>query len=218
MNNTNKLIGVIACYSNISLYHEMGNDGTLGPGTNLTMENIKKIFRFTAKERKSTLMKFKGLIPENVLHFDAFDGSIVFYTKPSFRMIIFRNDLEIKNAYYKIPYLLWVYKNRRLSVFALKKKPKDENEELFNAPFMNISENGNVCMGNVKYANEKYVFDYLMEDIVEKFFASEFTHTSHNNLVNMNYQKFLEQYANDKNLSYSKLLVPSKKSTIKNIL
>lgn len=217
MNQTkNELKGVITCYSNNTFFHHV-KDGELGPATNLTDANIKTIFKSTLKGKKIDFMKFKGIIPKNVLHFDSMDGSIIFYTEPMFKTLYFTKQLDIPSAEYKIPFLLWKYKNKSLSVFALKKTPKSEKEKLHHAPFMNINTVGNVCMGSVSYGKEENFYDSLMEDIVEKFFDSNFSHTNHDNLLKMNYTKFLKEHAGDKNLSYSKILVENKK-TIKDIL
>lgn len=209
----NKLKGIIAVYDKNVFFHHVEH-GQMGPATNLTMDSVKSIFRMSLKNKKDTFMKFKGLIPENVLSYDSFDGSIIFYTKPCYKKMIFSKNIDIPAAYYKMPYLLWRYKNKHLSVYALKRKPKDEHDQLYHAPFMNVNNFGGVCMGNVKYGNEKYIFDKLMEDIVEKFFNSVFTHTNHNKILKINYQEFLKTYANDKDMSYSRLLNPMKKEII----
>lgn len=212
MARQNNLKGIIACYDTYTFYHHVEN-GELGPATNLTHDNIKTIFKTTIKGAKEKIMfmKWKSLIPENVLHFDIMNNSIIFYTQPTFRKLFFSDSLAIKSANYKIPFLLWVYKNKSLSVFALKKKPTSADETLYQAPFMNISGSGSVCMGNVKYGNEENYFDFLMEDIVDKFFNSFFSHTNCDKLLKMNYLTFLEKHAEDKDFSYAKYLVETNK-------
>ena len=106
-----------------------------------------------------------------------------------------------------MPFLLWNYKNENLQIFALKRKPTKDTDDLYNAPFMNVSSNGLVCMGNVKYGQETKYFEDLIDDIVFKFYNSIFTHTNNNNLLTINYQDFLKNHKNDKNLSYAHLLV-----------
>lgn len=218
MSSKNQLNGIIACYDTYTLYHHV-TDGQLGPATNLTHESIKLIFKSTIKQAKQKIifMKWKSLIPENVLHFDANENSVIFYTQPMFKKLFFSEDLKIQSAHYKTPFLLWKYKNGKLSVFALKKKPVSENEELYHAPFMNISRIGDVCMGSVKYGNEENYFDFLIEDIVDKFFNSYFSHTNHNDLLKMNYMDFLKNHAENKDFSFAKYLVETKKQ-IKSLL
>lgn len=205
----NDLKAVIAVYDNFTLYHTYKNQ-KLGPGKNITIKNIKSIFKLSLYDNMESLMSFNKFIPENVLNFDPVEGSVIFYTKPEMRNLIFSKDLNFNvklEDQYKMPFLLWVYKNNILSVFALKRKPTKLTDKLYNTPFLNVSSRGNVCMGNVKYGDETKYFDVLIKDIVYKFYNSVFTHTNNDNLLKMNYVKFLELHKNDKNLSYSKLLI-----------
>lgn len=213
----NKLQGVISCYDEYTLFHNILPNGELGAGKNLTVENLKSIYK-VLKMKDSEFMKFKNIIPENVLWFDQFDESVIFYTQPQMKELLFKvRNHDIKNGLYKVPFLLWVYKNKRLKVYALKTKPSKIEDTLYHAPFMNINSLGDVCMGNVKYAEGKHTFDELIEDIETKFFNSYFTHTNHDNLLQMNYLKFLEENIDNKNVSFSKLLVKNN-LTIKDIL
>lgn len=206
-----KLKGIISIYDTHTIFQKPNFEtGKLGVPKNMTLASIRKIFKLDLEYGNNKFMRFKdGIIPDNVVNFDAFKEEIIFYTKPDYRKLFFKTHLKIEDNFYKIPYLLWVYKNKNLKVFALKTKIKSSKDILYNAPFMNVSSNGSVCMGNVKYGNESEFFDLLMEDIIDKFFNSYFTHTNNSNLLKMNYSTFLEKHANDKNLSYSGLLVQS---------
>ena len=145
MSRKNELKAIIAYYGQYTFYHAVEN-GELGPATNLTHESIKSIFKSTVKgvKEKIIFMKWKSFIPENVLHFDILNNSIIFYTKPTFKKLLFAKHTNIPSAEYKIPFLLWKYKNRQLDVYALKKKPTSEKDILYHAPFMNINSRGNV--------------------------------------------------------------------------
>ena len=46
----NQLKSVIAVYDNFTLFHKYEN-GVLGPGTNITMRNIKSVFKHTMLEK-----------------------------------------------------------------------------------------------------------------------------------------------------------------------
>lgn len=212
----NNLKAIITYYGNNAFFHHV-NDGKVGPAMNLTDESIKLVFKSSLKGRKAEFMKFKNIIPKNVLNFDPMDGSILFYTEPCMKTLYFSKSLDIPSGEYKVPFLLWKYSNKSLAVYALKRAPKSIEDKLFNAPFMNINQLGGVCMGNVKYGNEEKFYDILMEDIIDKFFNSVFTHTNHDNLMQMNYLTFLKEYKGNKNVSFSNLLVDSKQK-IKDIL
>lgn len=200
------LKSVIAIYEDAAFYHNVNQKGNLGAAQNLTIRAIKTLFRANLEESKSKMIGFLGLIPENVLYYDPFGDHIIFYTKPDYRTLFFKS---FPTAKYRIPYLLWVFENNRLSVFALKTKPKNLKAELFNAPFMNVYSSGNVCMGTVSMDIEYSNYDSLMESIIDKFFNSFFTHTNNDNLLKINYQNFLEKYANKNDYNFSKLLYPT---------
>ena len=207
----NRLKSVIAVYNDFTLFHKYEN-GVLGPGTNIRMRNIKSIFKHTMLEKNQSFMSFKSIIPENILSFDPIDGNVMFYTKPEMQTLFFSKDLNLDvkpTDKFKMPFLLWNYKNENLQIFALKRKPTKDTDDLYNAPFMNVSSNGSVCMGNVKYGQETKYFEDLIDDIVFKFYNSIFTHTNNNNLLTINYLHFLKKYKNDKNVSYANLLVKS---------
>ena len=203
-----KLKGILTCYEKNAFYHKY-EDGQLGPAENITLRVLNKFFKLSKSDKKNSFMKFRGIIPENVLHFDIFDNSIMFYTRPQYRELFFERHLGIPTSKYRIPFLLWIYKGRNLKVFALKSKPKIDSE-LYQAPFMNISDSGSVCMGNVKYGNEENYFDDLMQDITDKFFNSLFTHTNTDRLLKMNYLTYLKEYANKQGYNFSELLVETK--------
>lgn len=212
----NKLKAVIAIYDKFSFFHHV-EDGELGPANNLTMDSIKHVFLRNLKRKSDMLIGWKGIIPSNVLAFDQLSKSIMFYTEPGYRQMFFSKELDVPNAHYKQPFLLWKYEDGKVYVFALKTKPKDEDAILYQAPFMNVSGNGGVCMGNVSFGNEEKYFDDLMEDIVEKFYNSYFTHTNCNKLLHMNYMDFLKKHAFDKDVRFAKLLVETKQK-IKDLL
>ena len=125
MPKKNELKAIISCYETHTFFHDV-IDGELGPATNLTEENIKTIFKSTIKNAKEKIifMKFKSLIPENVLHFDVQNNSVIFYTKPTFKKLFFASPLKREPAFYKIPFLLWVYRNKSLITTAFNKKQK----------------------------------------------------------------------------------------------
>ena len=207
---------VIIGYSDNVIYYDVNpKTQELSTPKNLTMKNLKNIFRFLNKEAVS-LFKFKDIIPENVLHFNELTGTIIFYTKPKKQPFLFKKN-DFKNAIYRVPHLLWKYEPGKVWVYALKSKPKNVDAVLFNAPFMNVYPDGSVCTGTIEFDEELYCFDDIMKEVENKFFSSYFTHTNNEDLLQMNYATFLKEYANTQTMNYSKLLVESKQ-TLKNLL
>jgi len=141
--------------------------------------SLSKLFQNT-EELKSNYLKPKGLLPSNVLYLDPqADGYVVWYT-PSMQIdLYFVEGLGIPAGKAKIPAMVWKATKDSLYVFALKGKGKpNEQTPLYHAPFFNIYENGNVCMGTVQIAIDRFT---RLEDFIEKwesyFFNSYFSHT-----------------------------------------
>lgn len=210
----NNLKAVISIYDNISLFHEVV-DGELGPATNLTMDNIKYMIRNAYKKRKDVELKWKGIIPENVLSFDAYSDSVLFYTKPDYRTMHFKEG-NITGKW-KQPFLLWRIKDRSLSVWAMKKKPRDEKEPLYQAPLMNVSLSGSVCTGTVSMPEANNTFDEFMDKTIETFYNSLFTHANADPLLRMPYDDFIINHEGDRDFKFAQYLVPINK-TIEDIL
>lgn len=143
------------------------------------MLSLSKLFQST-EELKSNYLKPKGLIPANILYLDPqSDGYVIWYTPPMAADLFFVEGLQIPNDKAHIPALVWKASKNSLEVHALKGKSKpNANTQLYHAPFFNIYESGNVCMGTVQIAIDRFT---RLEDFITKwetyFFNSYFSHT-----------------------------------------
>lgn len=143
------------------------------------MLSLSKLFQ-SSEELKSLYFKPKGLLPANVLYLDAqSEGYAVWYTPPMEKELFFVQDLGIPSGKAHIPALVWKASRNSLYIYALKGKGKPTaNTTLYHAPFFNIYENGNVCMGTVNIAIDRYT---RLEDLITMwqvyFFNSYFSHT-----------------------------------------
>ncbi|WP_417355510.1 PRTRC system protein B [Flavobacterium sp.] len=105
----------------------------------------------TKAEKGQTFLKSKGILPATILHIDPSEkGSVLWYTKAQSRPLYFTQSLGITNGRASVPPMLWHATKNSLSVYALAtgRRPT-ESTPLYHAPFFNIYENGNVCMGTV---------------------------------------------------------------------
>jgi PRTRC genetic system protein B len=143
------------------------------------MVTFSKLFQAT-EELKSNYLKPKGLIPNHVLYLDTqSEGYAVWYTQPRQVPLFFVQDLQIPSGKAHIPAMVWKASKSSLSVYALKGKSKpNANTPLYHAPYFNIYEGGNVCMGTVEIAIDRFT---RLEDFITKwetyFFNSYFSHT-----------------------------------------
>lgn len=141
-------------------------------------QGLSKAFD-TKKAAAKAFLKPKGLLPSCVLHINpAENGSVVWYTKPQTRKLYFTDSLGFASQELPLPALVWVADRTRLHVFALKGKGKPLlNTALYNAPFFNLYDNGNVCMGSVDVCIGKSAFlEEFMAAWQGYFFGSYFSH------------------------------------------
>ncbi|RPD43072.1 hypothetical protein [Chitinophaga barathri] len=134
--------------------------------------------RLVAQGRKSTAYLPATLIPLSVLHIG--EGSAIWYTPAAIRPLHFIDGLNIESRNYPVPALLWSASGNRLRIFALTgQEPPDLDTQLYHAPFLNVSDEGNVCMGNAGIDLEACANLQKTMDAWERhFFGSLFSHSN----------------------------------------
>lgn len=133
----------------------------------------------TDKEKGKAFLKSKSILPTNILHINPSEnGSVLWYTKARKTKMFFIESLEIPKGMAESPAMLWYANKQNLMVFALAtdRRPT-EKTALYHAPFFNVYEGGNVCMGtvdvNIKNSASIEEFTTAWEDY---FFNSYFSH------------------------------------------
>ena len=133
----------------------------------------------TDEEKNKPFLKPKGILPTNILHINPSEkGTVLWYTKAQQRQLYFVNGLGIPNGKAKVPPMLWLANKNSLSVFALSSDRRPiEKTPLHYAPFFNVYENGNVCMGtvNIDIQNSASVEEFI-QAWESYFFNSYFSH------------------------------------------
>lgn len=215
------LKGAILVYDNgtecISTCHDVSvidDFPVIRPGKAVTPQNLKKCVRFLLDQKVHSFF-----IPPNVLSYT--DDTICWYCKPSIRKLYFKvrsgNLDDCSGKEFPQPGLVFMYGVNDLNVWAVRCNGRpDEKTKLYHAPYYNISEDGDVCMGSVRLPNKINV-DSI--DKVEKlFFSSAATHS--NNIKIVDYPGGHDAFwrANAGKLKFDKkVLVPNGK-TLKEIL
>lgn len=140
---------------------------------------VKALSTKNKKEKSQDFLKPKGILPINILRINPSEnGSVLWYTKSMKRQLFFTENLEISNGRAKVPAMLWLANKRSLKIFAISsnQRPTDKTP-LFYAPFFNVYENGNVCMGTVDVHIQNST---SLEEFIKKwedyFFNSYFSH------------------------------------------
>lgn len=127
----------------------------------------------------SGFLHHRDVLPYQVLHIDSGrDGKALWYTTARLQSLLFQESLQIPSGPAHIPALLWYANKRSLRVFALGSDERPQlTTKLFHAPFFNVYEDGEVCMGDV---NIQIKDDYSLLDFISKweryFFRSYFSH------------------------------------------
>ena len=148
------------------------------PLTEREAKVLAKAFN-TDKEKNKAFLKSKSILPTNILHINPSEnGSVLWYTKARKTKMFFIESLEIPKGMAEAPAMLWYANKQNLMVFALAtdRRPT-EKTALYHAPFFNVYEGGNVCMGtvdvNIKNSASIEEFTTAWEDY---FFNSYFSH------------------------------------------
>lgn len=171
-------------YSDKDVYvesYDIGNNGkpiNAHPLSSKEMLHLSELFQ-SAKDLQQGYLNSEGLLPAKVLHIHhGGKGSVVWFTPAQEQPVFFAGILEIPSGTAKVPPMLWKADDEQLSVYALRTNRKPSLQTtLYHAPFFNIYENGNVCMGTVDIQIAK---NCSLEDFMQQwenyFWNSYFSH------------------------------------------
>lgn len=139
---------------------------------------LGKLLQDTHSPRRAFL-KSKGVIPSDLLFLDTSETAFaLWYTPATTQHLYFVKDLTIPCGTAHVPAMVWKATKDHLQVFALKavRKPVDTTT-LYHAPFFNIDQTGNVCMGtvNVDISRESCLEEFMTR-WQTYFWGSYFSH------------------------------------------
>ena len=175
----------------------------------------------TKKEKSQDFLKPNGILPTHILHTNPSENcSVLWYTKSMKRQLFFTENLGISNGAAEIPAMLWLANKRNLKIFALSSNRRPtEKTHLFYAPFFNIYEDGNVCMGTVDVHIQNST---SLEEFTKKwenyFFNSYFSHLmNEHNPINGNCVNLWKSLINNEK-QFPKEALKQANRTLKNLL
>lgn len=162
-------------------YYEMDTVGCPVNPRPLTLREAQSLSKVldTQKHAAKAFLRPEGLLPADVLHIDPSEsGSVMWYTKPQKQKLYFSESLGLENGTISLPALAWKADKKNLSVFALKGRNKPKyGTLLYHAPFFNLYQDGNVCMGNVDVKiREAASLEEFISAWQGYFFGSYFSH------------------------------------------
>ena len=160
--------------------HNINEQGQLLEGKPLKQETIQGMVDVFFDERKNQI-QVGGYIPDNLLSFDAKPGGqyhMIWYRPAEIRYIHFAAPLRIPSGQVWVPAMIYQVDRKGFSVYAFRSNSRPNlKTKLFRAPFHNVSDNGNVCLGNAKVNRPKVnTYTSLMKYWEDLFWLSEFSH------------------------------------------
>lgn len=203
-------------------HFDMDSNGTPINAHPLTVKEANVLAKAlkTDEENSKAFLKPKGILPTNILHINPSEkGTVLWYTKTQQRQIYFVDSLGISNGKAQVPPMLWFANKSSLTVFALTNDRRPtEKTPLHYAPFFNIYEKGNVCMGTVSIDIKKSA---SVEEFIQAwehyFFNSYFSHSLCENLTKKNIVNLWKDLINtDK--TFPKEVLKKNNKTLKNLL
>ena len=208
---------VLAGYNNSMIYHDYDHkNNRLSAGKPLTVETAKSLFNFVNNIEGIQSYGFKDIIPKNILKFKTDEKFIIWQTDAKTKMIHYAKELSVTSGMYWVPKLVWKLEGNHLNLFAVKEDVVSSKDKLYQAPFFNINSMGSVCMGNAKFQDHGYDYEKIIKKVESGFWESVFTHSSHNELLLINFV----DWCNNTELreSNSVDLLVQTKSIVKDIL
>jgi len=160
--------------------HHVNENGQLLEGKPLMQETLAEIVELFYEEKKER-SQISGFISEQVLFYMPLTGGnyrLVWYHPAETRYMHFAKVLKIPSGKASVPALVYLVERNELSVFALKSDDRPtEKTKIYRAPFHNINNPGEVCLGNakVKKPTDK-TFTNVIKYWEDMFWLSEFAH------------------------------------------
>ena len=204
-------------------HFDMDNNGTPVNAHPLTEREAKVLAGalVTEKDKDKAFLKSSGILPTNILHINPNKekGAVLWYTKAQRRQMYFVESLGVPSGKAQVPAMLWLGSKSNLTVFALAndRRPR-EKTPLYYAPFFNIYEKGNVCMGtvNVDITNSASVEEFTRA-WEHYFFNSYFSHSLCGNLTVKNIVNLWKDLIQTGN-PFPKEVLKKNNKTLKNLL
>jgi PRTRC genetic system protein B len=128
---------------------------------------------------KGNFLQAEGIFPSNLLCIGySPEPFAVWFTPAAVVPLLFQKSLKIPSGNAAIPPLIWKATAKSLAVYACRENDRPTaNTKLYHAPFFNLYENGQVCMGTVSVSIPS---DCSLEKFMtlwqSYFFGSYFAH------------------------------------------
>jgi len=166
-------------------FRNIRENGMMGAAKPVSFQFIQSLTERFALKSSSVP---HGVIPKEMLFADIREEKYIWHRPPCRKFMYFKKELNIPNAAYCIPGLVWMVQREHLFLFAYKSKRLSSNTQLYAAPFFNVNPgNGSVCFGNAKLRKPEILdFENFIKYWENMFFLSEFSHVIGGNPTKQN--------------------------------
>lgn len=190
--------------------HEIMN-GKPQAGKPLSVEAVQKLREALINMSAESFTAFKGVVPLNLLYLDSdvTKPTIIWHTPEMERKLLFSKETGVKSGKAKIPPMIWRLKEDELTVLCYIGN-LDMKSKLFYAPFPNVHEEADVCMGNVDISTQDGNLADTIKHVENGFFNSYFNAIHHPESCTVNIYDFWKWNMAANLVTYS-YLVPHKK-------
>lgn len=183
----NPMLAIIAYasdtkWSDCYLESHVIEGGKIMAGKPLKQETIEGMVGVFFDHQQSQA-RIAGFIPENLLQFVHLPGGhfkMTWYRPAERHVLHFENALKIPTGEAWCPPMVWSIDKKTLSIYALSdnKRPTPETK-IYRAPFHNVDDDGDVCLGSAKVAKPtERTYSAIMKYWEDLFWLSIFTHLS----------------------------------------
>jgi len=152
----------------------------------LTEEDFNELIDIEHTMKSNPLLK--GRIDDRILYYDfsKLNLVIIWYNKSMYRDMVFSKSSKMKSGKCIQPGFIYRTNGESLQVYAYRGSKPTDNSKMYQAPYFNVSNNGNVCLGSISHIkNYNNVTEYL-NMWEHAFWNSEFTHSSTSKLKKEN--------------------------------
>lgn len=162
--------------------HKVNENGEILAGSPLRQDTIQQMVDVFFEDRKNS-SEIKGLFTDNLLSYRPQSrGSyrLVWYRPAEVRVLHHAPQLKIPTAKAWVPAMIYVVDGDDLNVYALASDNRPtETTKLYKAPFFNVNDSGDVCLGNARVKKPAdATFTNIMKYWEDLFWLSEFSHVN----------------------------------------
>lgn len=236
MSEYNPMVAIMVYERNIDTHsdgkfylesHSIGENGKIMEGKPLLQETIQDLLDSLYDEDVIN-DDIKGIFPQNLLYYKRETRNryrMVWYRPSEIRFLIHSQPLGIPSGETWVPPMIYVADGSDLSIFVLASNDRPNlNTRLYMAPFFNVNDQGDVCLGSAKVEKPKVKsYESLMKYWEDLFWLSTFTHVNGEEKLSVDITEFWKgMIASKKKMKWDEerlsLLLPFETQTLSDLL